>query len=286
MLHSFRKEEENMKVVYRDEQTALGNTSFSPSAGKPGIFVDLIKRDPMVEIFKDWEPLSRADLYLVHDNKHVDAILDCRKPNGFGNTLKSVADSLPYTSGSFYHAAKISLQERVAISPTSGFHHATYNQSMGFCTFNGLMVTSVLLHEAGLVDSIGIIDFDVHWGNGTIDIIHRLHLDYVEHMAFSENIRENYELWLEGLYASLEAKFNHCGLLLYQAGADPHIDDPLGGELTTEQIRQRDRIVFRYAHDRGIPIVWNLAGGYQKPIDRVLSLHLNTFAECKSVFCP
>ncbi len=100
-----------MKVVYRDEQTALGNTSFSPSAGKPGIFVDLIKRDPMVEIFTDWEPLSRADLYLVHDSKHIDAILDCRKPNGFGNTLKSVADSLPYTSGSFYHAAKISLQE-------------------------------------------------------------------------------------------------------------------------------------------------------------------------------
>lgn len=275
-----------MKVVYRNEQTALGNTGFSPSAGKPGLFVDLIKSDPELDIFADWEPLSREDLYLIHDREHVDAILEGRKPNGFGNTLKTVADSLLYTSGSFYHGARIALQEGVAISPSSGFHHATYSQSMGFCTFNGLMVTAVLLKKSELVDRIGIIDFDVHWGNGTLDIMHRLHIDYVEHMAFSEHIGQNYEHWLAGLYADLEAKFQHCSILLYQAGADPHIDDPLGGELTTAQMRQRDAIVFRFAHNRGIPIVWNLAGGYQQPIEKVLNLHLNTLAECKKVFAP
>ncbi|MDD4277692.1 MAG: histone deacetylase, partial [Candidatus Cloacimonetes bacterium] len=163
---------------------------------------------------------------------------------------------------------------------TSGFHHASYNQTMGFCTFNGLMVAAVLLKRADLVDSIGIIDFDVHWGNGTLDIIRRLNIDYITHMAFSDQIGRNYDTWLKGLYASLEAKFDGSTLLLYQAGADPHIDDPLGGELSTEQMRLRDRIVFRYAHDKGIPIAWNLAGGYQTPIDKVLALHLNTVQEC------
>jgi acetoin utilization deacetylase AcuC-like enzyme len=33
-----------------------------------------------------------------------------------------------------------------------------------------------------------------------------------------------------------------CEVLLYQAGADPHINDPLGGWLTTAQLRERDRI--------------------------------------------
>jgi hypothetical protein len=33
-----------------------------------------------------------------------------------------------------------------------------------------------------------------------------------------------------------------CDVLLYQAGADPHINDPLGGWLTTAQLRERDRI--------------------------------------------
>jgi acetoin utilization deacetylase AcuC-like enzyme len=50
-------------------------------------------------------------------------------------------------------------------------------------------------------------------------------------------------------------------LLLYQAGADPHIDDPLGGFLTTDELAERDRIVFSVAKEIGIPVVWNLAGG-------------------------
>ena len=29
---------------------------------------------------------------------------------------------------------------KVAVAPCSGFHHAGYQQSEGFCTFNGLMV--------------------------------------------------------------------------------------------------------------------------------------------------
>ncbi len=53
-------------------------------------------------------------------------------------------------------------------------------------------------------------------------------------------------------------------VLLYQAGADPHIDDPLGGWLTTEQLRERDRSVFQTCRERGIPVAWNLAGGYQR----------------------
>lgn len=269
-----------MKVVYRDEQTAQGNTSFSPSAGKPALFTDLMKSDPDVEIFSLWEPLTREDLYQVHDREHVDAILECRKPNGFGNTLKAVADSLLFTSGSFYQAAIIALREGVAISPTSGFHHACYAHSGGFCTFNGLMAAAVLLHRAELVRRIGIIDFDAHWGNGTVDIIQRLGIGYIDHMSFTEYYARDYDLWLAGLNDSLDTKFGSPSIIFYQAGADPHVDDPLGGSLTTEQMRLRDRIIFEFAHTNSIPIVWNLAGGYQSPIKKVLNLHLNTFMEC------
>ena len=49
--------------------------------------------------------------------------------------------------------------------------------------------------------------------------------------------------------------------MIYQAGADPHIDDPLGGILTTKQMSWRDRQVFEQLGHK--PLVWNLAGGYQ-----------------------
>jgi acetoin utilization deacetylase AcuC-like enzyme len=68
--------------------------------------------------------------------------------------------------------------------------------------------------------------------------------------------------------------------MLYQAGADPHVDDPLGGVLTNEQLRMRDRIVFRTAIKLSIPVAWNLAGGYQSPLRKVLDIRDATAIEC------
>ena len=74
--------------------------------------------------------------------------------------------------------------------------------------------------------------------------------------------------------------FADCDLLIYQAGADPHVNDPLGGFLTTAELSERDRIVFSVAKSIGIPVVWNLAGGYQEPLSRVLEIHRNTMIAC------
>ena len=46
-----------------------------------------------------------------------------------------------------------------------------------------------------------------------------------------------------------------CDLVLYQAGADPHISDPLGG-------------------------------GYQKPIAKVVDLHVNTMRAALAAHSP
>ncbi len=70
--------------------------------------------------------------------------------------------------------------------------------------------------------------------------------------------------------------------MLYQAGADPHIDDPLGGILSSEQMSWRDRQVFeKLGH---LSLVWNLAGGYQvvpgdteaQKREPILALHRET----------
>jgi acetoin utilization deacetylase AcuC-like enzyme len=50
-------------------------------------------------------------------------------------------------------------------------HHATRDQAMGFCFFNNVAVAARhALDERGL-ERVAIIDFDVHHGNGTEDII-------------------------------------------------------------------------------------------------------------------
>lgn len=274
-------------VFYRPEQNVPDNESFSPSAGKPRKFVERIQGHPGIEIRSDWVPLTRADLYTSHERAYVDDVLDGFQENGFGNRLKEVADSLPYTSGSLYHAAVHALDQGIALSPTSGFHHAKYHSGGAFCTFNGLTIAAQLLRSRDKVKKVGIVDFDCHYGNGTVDIIDHLDLKHIVHLTYGDHFHRfsGAASWLKALDKELEP-FSKCGILIYQAGADPHRDDPLGGDLTTEEMLERDRIVFRFAKDRGIPIVWNLAGGYQQPFENVLDLHENTLKACLEVFRP
>ena len=35
----------------------------------------------------------------------------------------------------------------------------------------------------------------------------------------------------------------------------------------------------------GIPVVWNLAGGYQSPHERIIEIHRNTMLACVAVYC-
>lgn len=272
-------------VFYNDKQNVTNNQSFSPSASKPKKVYDLFKKNSHVSINSDWKPLTKQQIYVSHDNKYVDGVLNGTIANGFGNKIKEVADSLPYTSGSFYNAAVYALKNRVAMSPTSGFHHARYYNGGAFCTFNGLTITAQLLKSNHKTKRIGIIDFDAHWGDGTDDIINKLSIKDIIHLSHNKifGFFGTNETPLLNLYKTLDAVKN-CEILLYQAGADSHVNDPLGGDLTTEQMFERDRIVFRFAKDNNIPIVWNLAGGYQNDFSKVLEIHENTLKACIEVY--
>ena len=130
---------------------------------------------------------------------------------------------------------------------------------------------------------IGILDCDYHYGDGTQDIIDRLALEHVVHLTTGALPRPyDPEKFLAGLPRALADM--KADLLLYQAGADAHVDDPLGGWMNTEQMRRRDRIVFRYCREAGLPVVWNLAGGYQEDLQKVLDLHHATMEECLNAF--
>lgn len=57
--------------------------------------------------------------------------------------------------------------------------------------------------------------------------------------------------------------------------------------MTTEQMFERDRIVFQRCKERRTPVLFVLAGGYQEPIKtKLLPLHVNTFRAAKEVWMP
>ena len=223
------------------------------------------------------------DLELAHDGVYVRGVMAGDEPNGFDTRDLAVVATLPWTCGSMAAAARGAIQYRAnTVSPTSGFHHAHYSYGGAFCTFNGLMMAARLLLREGLAERVGILDADRHDGDGTRDIIQTLGLsEHVVHYTFGGDLqaKRHIDPWLERLPGIVETMAG-CQVILYQAGADPHVDDPLGGLMSSEQMRRRDRLVFESARRLAVPVAWNLAGGYQEPIERVLYLHDVTLQEC------
>lgn len=267
------------------------SASFSPSAEKPAQVVASWRRRGLPLHIHEPVPVTPVELALAHDRRHVDDILACRKPNGFGNRSAAVAASVPLTTGAMLSAARhVVARGGAACAPCSGFHHAGWQSAEGFCTFNGLMVTACVLRAEGLVQRVGILDCDMHYGNGTDEIIERLGAHaWVRHFTAGRRYcrPDQAREFLDRLPFVVEA-MQDCDVILYQAGADPHVDDPLGGWLTTDQLRARDACVFDTVRRLGKPIVWNLAGGYQKEPDgsipKVLDIHDNTAIECLRAF--
>ena len=281
-----------LPVFYRPEMSCAAATGVSPSAGKPKLAVeDWLAHPhigPHIQI-ETFNPATDEILCGAHHEKYVDGVLSGELLNGFGTRDPDIAASLRYTVGSMVAAAKHVLtmrgRYRFAVSPTSGFHHAGYRQGGGFCTFNGLMAAAIRVHTLGLAERILIIDMDGHYGDGTDDIIKTLGIDYVDHITACKSYDTANEaldcIWKQ--FRQLGER--HYSLVLYQAGADIHVDDPLGaGIMTEDEMIHRDYRVFAASVVNDTPVVWNLAGGYardaQGTIEPVLKLHRNTMAQC------
>lgn len=277
--------------VFYSEKMVANTDSYSPSAAKPKAVVLAWKQLGLPVTLIEPTAANRKQLELAHDDIYVADVLNCATKNGFGNCSLEVAQSLAFTSGAMLAAAREALANgRVAVAPCSGFHHAGYDYGGGFCTFNGLMVTAKTLLDEGLVNRIGILDLDQHWGDGTQDIIKRLGVkEKIRHYHPTMDFRGSYDAhrFLESL-SGIVAGFSDCDLVLFQAGADPHIADPQGGWLTTDELQRRDRLVFEGLSTLDIPVAWNLAGGYQRAKDGsirpVIEIHENTMKECVRVF--
>jgi len=277
-----------MIPVFYTPLMVADSRSISPSAAKPAKVVDSWNKQFPIEIIEP-VPVTNDELYRAHESDFVDGVLSCNIENGFGNKSPQVAASLKYTSGAMLSAARHAIKTKsVAAAPVSGFHHAGFASSEGFCTFNGLMVAALALAADG-VKNVAILDLDMHYGNGTDDIIRKRNVTFVKHFTAGKKYTEPSQA--QEFFNELESRLewmSDSDVILYQAGADPHVDDPYGGFLTTMQLRRRDEIVFKAAKKAGVPIAWDLAGGYQTERDgsipKVLEIHDNTMRECVHIY--
>ena len=277
-----------LNVMFCEEMVAPFQGTLSPSAAKPALVMDAWKGTDLPLNIMRPERASYEDLCRAHIQSYVDGILDCSIQNGFGTKSPELAASLPWTSGALLSAARYAISSRQNVcAPVSGFHHAGPGNPQGFCTFNGLMVAALALLASGEAKKVFILDCDQHYGNGTDEIINYLGIpsSSVQHFTAGDDYYRPDQIG--EFWGRVGREFHMAAdadVVLYQAGADPHINDPYGGWMTTDQLRRRDRLVFQLGKMYGIPIAWDFAGGYQRDasggIPEVIKIHTNTAREC------
>jgi acetoin utilization deacetylase AcuC-like enzyme len=176
-----------------------------------------------------------------------------------------------------------------------GMHHAQHDFGNGFCLLNDVVIAIRKLQAEGRIRTAWVVDVDAHKGDGTAALTHgddtiatlsihmargwpldgqpiladgRPHPSFIPSdidipIAAGEEHDYNARL-IEGLYQLAAAAPPDLAIVV--SGADPHEKDELPSardlRLSGAQLFDRDRLVYRFLHDRGIPHAGLMAGGY------------------------
>ncbi len=226
--------------------------------------------------------LTREPLLAVHAPDYVQAI-ETGQPRSLAESQGFYWDSGLWpmqlaSTGGAVAAALAALEDGVAGSLSSGFHHAAYGYGDGFCTFNGLVIAAHAALSAG-ARSVLILDLDAHCGGGTASLIVNeprirqidVAVDRHDHYPETDQARlvmvkdsAEYLPTIHGLLDELNRHGDAFDLCLYNAGMDPCARCALGGlaGITDAILAERERLVFAWCQGRGLPIAFVLAGGY------------------------
>ena len=184
-------------------------------------------------------------------------------------------------------------------------HHAEKDKAMGFCIYNNVAVGANYLIEKYKYKKIAIIDFDVHHGNGTQDIFYDnekvLYVSTHQYPYYpgSGSNKENgkfnnvlnipleagttSEVYLNA-YENVLTKIKQFKpeFLLFSAGFDAHVDDPLAQiRLSTEDFYKITKRTLEYSKSfcNG-KVVSILEGGYDlKALQNSTQRHVDALIE-------
>lgn len=177
-------------------------------------------------------------------------------------------------------------------------HHAERTQAMGFCFFGNIAIAARHAIKVHGLDRVAIVDFDVHHGNGTEDIVdgdsHILFCSSFQYPFYPGNYRSN----VDGQRINVPLQAGSTGndfrtaissswlpeleafrpqMIFISAGFDAHVEDPLASLLLTDSdfiwiTQVLMDIADRHAEGR---IVSMLEGGYALPaLGRCATAHI------------
>lgn len=210
-----------MKAVFHPDFFQVYTSDPAAEPGRMEAVVEVIRS--CAELLTP-EPAALEDIGAVHTVGHIEHV----KAQG----LHSIAS---LAAGGAILAARTGLDEPCfgLIRPPG--HHASAGSAWGFCYYNNMAIAVEHLKRNGLANRVFILDFDLHFGDGTVNILGRR--DWVTILNPDGADRNSY---LKTVLNALDE--TDADMIAISAGFDNHMQD-WGGLLATDDYQVMGRAV-------------------------------------------
>jgi acetoin utilization deacetylase AcuC-like enzyme len=212
-----------VKIVYHPRYTEI---YASDPAASPGRMESILKELQGQYDFIEPQPASEDDINRVHTQPHIDYI----------KRDHSLYELALLAAGGAIKSAQLAQEGE----PSFGLlrppgHHASPDHCWGFCFFNNIAVALAKLQDESLIENAFILDFDLHFGDGTDNFF-----------SGSKTIYFHPEARIGGGFLeAIERRFQQekgYSIVAVSAGFDRHIKD-WGSLLSTDDYRAIGELV-------------------------------------------
>ncbi len=233
-----------MKVIYSHSFYPVYTSDPAAEAGRiEAVMNALPANTELIEA----EPAAEAQITLAHTKEHIEFVRQ-----------EGLYEIAALAAGGAIQAARLGLDAPTFAAIRPPGHHASANSCWGFCYFNNMAVALLTLKDEGLIETAIILDVDLHYGDGNVNILD--HRSWVTICNPASHIRDKY---LKEVETFIQA--HPADIIGISAGFDHHIND-WGRLLFTQDYYDMGRMVINSAHKNNGGCFAVLEGGYNHDV--------------------
>ncbi|MCK4280000.1 MAG: histone deacetylase family protein [Candidatus Thorarchaeota archaeon] len=228
-----------MKIVYHPLMRESYDRTPAGASGRLETSVEILSKHPDYE-FVEARPATEEEINRAHAPGHIEKV-----KRDYDSTREDrLYQVATLAAGGAIMTAEIAFQGEPAfglIRPPG--HHASHSSYWGFCYFNNIAVSLLHLKATGLIESAYILDFDLHTGDGNIDI-----LGDEKGIIIHNPSGKGDDAFFADVKRELEAAPD-VDIIVASAGFDQY-EHCWGGNISTDAFKRIGRVMHEFAAER------------------------------------